>query len=438
MRRIVIAFCALLVVLTGATVAVAANAGTVADELDFRGYYVEPGADGDVNALENLVVEAREDGKAWYFVSLASEQAGGNDAFAEEIQLVIGEPGTILVVSPREIGAVSSEFDDTAVNRAVDASFDDFNDSFEEGSATFVDSLKGRSSDGGGGSALAGLLVILIPIAGIVGLGFLFSRFARKKSDARTGESIDDARAEIKAQLDAVASGIVDHSERVELSENEQIVEYYRAASATYEEANANLEEADSLAELAEIAGEVDRARWQLDAVAALLEGKEVPPEPTPDKPAACFFDPRHEPGTEAATIKTAAGQKEVRVCPMDAEKLRRGERPEPRTIKVGDRRVPAGMAPKSHGGLGMGGLGPFEMVLGGLAKAALSFDWGSLQARPRRRSPGGTFGPDILPGGGVFGPRSGPVGRSGRSRSSGRRSRRRSSPTIGRARRRR
>ncbi len=116
---------------------------------------------------------------------------------------------------------------------------------------------------------------------------------------------------------------------------------------------------------------------------------------PSPTLPAACFFDPTHKPGTAEATLRTPAGEKEVRVCRSCAERLARGEQPEPRMIDVGGSRVPAAKAPRSHGGLGMGGLSVFEIILGGLAAA------GAMRGGRDRREPvgGGTDWGDMLPG---------------------------------------
>ena len=100
------------------------------------------------------------------------------------------------------------------------------------------------------------------------------------------------------------------------------------------------------------------------------------------------------------ATIRTKAGSKEVRVCARCAAQMRAGKRPSSRKINVEDLPTPAGKAPRSHGGGGMGGLDAFEIILGGLGSilggGGLDYDWGS---NPRRRNPDGdVFGPDATP----------------------------------------
>jgi hypothetical protein len=66
-----------------------------------------------------------------------------------------------------------------------------------------------------------------------------------------------------------------------------------------------------------------------------------------------------------------------VQVCAADAEKLRRGEQPNPRMIEVGGRQVPAPSAPRSYGGGGFSWLDVFAVIVGGMGQAR-SYDWGS------------------------------------------------------------
>lgn len=416
-----------------------AAAATVAEAVDgaaFRGYFVEPGADGDVNALEGLVARANAD-ERWYFISLATEPSAGNDAFAESVQQRLPEPGTVLVVSPREIGAVSADYDDEPINSAVEAAARDFDAGFEVGATTFFEDLSGRptgSGDGGGGGGGGGggLAVLLVPLIAILGGLGILAWWSRRKAGARDGDRLAEARKEISAQLDALADRVVEHSDAAGLSDDRRVKEHYRAATAAYEGVRDALPRAGSLTVLATLSDRMDEARWRMESVDALLAAREPPPKPVAAEQARCFFDPTHPAGTEDATITTAAGDRQVKVCASCADKLRRGERPAPREIEVDGRRVPAGMAPRSYGGMGMGGLGPFSILLGGLMQG-MSFDWGAPVRRPRSR--GGPFGPDITPpgrfGSGRFGPGGFGSGGLGRGSGGGR-------PSIGRARRRR
>jgi len=99
--------------------------------------------------------------------------------------------------------------------------------------------------------------------------------------------------------------------------------------------------------------------------------------------------------------------------------------------IDVRGKKVPYAKAPRSHGGGGMGGLGIFEVIVGGLGAViaggglggggrgtpqhprrapapqrtaprdpgrGLDVDWGGGLGGRRQRRSGGTFGPDLTP----------------------------------------
>ena len=431
MRRILLlpvgAIAALaLLVLTPALAAAQPTFEEIADALQRDGLYVEVGADADADELASALDGIDE----VVVVVLAEDESTGADELSEALRDLTGLDASVLVITPGEVAvsSASSRYSDAELDAALDASLD----AFDAGASTtgavvaFTDELKltptaaaptpvaassgtgdsGTTSGGGGG--LGGFLIFFLVIAAIIGGLFWWSKRRANKID--TAE-VDRAKSEIRAQLEQVAHDIVEHEHTIDLADNEQAVDHYRDASATYKRVAEEVEQTENLHDLAEMNDDVDIARWQLEAALALAEGRDVPPRPEPDKPAACFFDPTHKPGTEECTIKTSAGDKEVRVCRSCAAKLEKGERPEPRMIDVGGKRVPAAKAPKSHGGLGMGGLSIFEVILGGLGAlaagrssrpsrtsrssgtAGVGLDWGDML--PKRRKSGTTFGPD-------------------------------------------
>ncbi len=440
-------------VVVSATGAAGQDLDVIVEQVELRGYYVQRGADADINELERIVAEADDAGSMVAIVILATEAEGGDDLLASDIfDRSIFD--TVVVVSDAGVGAVSV-FEDDQLADALDAALDvgrggGSNEAIAE---AFIDGLPGLeevfdgdeqdADSGGGGLGFLWVLLVLVVIGGVV---WFFVRRARRRGE---GDDVEVARQEIREQLDVIANEIVENQDTVELSGNEQAMEHYRAANTTYADAVEQLESTTDLLALAQLNHRVDQARWQLEAAEALVEGRPVPPEPEPDKPVACFFDPTHKPGTEDAVVRTPAGDKEVAVCRECADKLRRGERPTPRQITVGGRRVPAAKAPQSHGGRGMGGLGMFEVVLGGLggllggalgggdrrSSGGVSLDWGEALGTKRSRRSSGVFGPDRLPPGGRGLGRSTSGRRSSGRRSSGRRSGGRSSGRVGRGR---
>ena len=222
----------------------------------------------------------------------------------------------------------------------------------------------------------------------IVGLiGFVLWRNTRRAKDMAAGR-VDEAKAELKGQLDVIANEILDLSDRVTVAENDEALAHYRAANDTYAEVIDASETAVSLADLEALSDRLDKARWRLEAAEALIEGRNVPAEPE-DRPAHCFFDPSHRAGVEEAEIRTPAGSKVVGVCRECAGKLRKGETPTPRSINVGGRPVPAPQAPRSYGGGGLDWLSAFSILLGGRGNG-VSYDLGRTRNVRRASGSGG------------------------------------------------
>ena len=399
MRRPIALFLLLLLALVvPASAAFAADPDEIADQVDPRGYYIEPGAEADFEVMEDLVARVTNSETRFYFVALANDPVQGTDEFAEEVLDRLGSGATVVVISPGEIGARSDDFSDSDLNRAADAAVNDSDRTFEADFRVFAESLVGvpagatgttsglttttissttDESSGGGG-----VFIFLAVVAGVIALVVFMTRRSNKQAKQAGAQRIDEAKQEIRGQLDVIANEILDLADKVKLSEHDRAEEYFRTASATYQQALDQLDKATNLAELERLSDQLDTTRWQLEAAEAVVEGRKIPPEPE-DRPNACFFDPTHRAGVEEAKIETAAGSKTVSVCRECAGKLRRGEQPKPRDIMVGGRRVPAPMAPRSHGGGGFDWMGAVAVILSGLAQGA-SYNFGR---RPRRSS---------------------------------------------------
>ncbi len=368
MRRIAAALLSLTVLLM-AVAALAADIGDLADQAAFRHYAVESGAPVDINGMEQLVAELPDE-PAFYFVALADDPPEGADVVADDILARIGS-GTVVVVSPTDIGAVSTDFSDAQLGGALDASLPEYDRSYVDGFRVFAETLEQAepaAPSGGGGSALVPILLI----GGLILVTVVLVRRGSKKDERLRQRRLDEARAEIKAQLDAIANRILELGDQIAVADNEEATEHFRAASAVYDQELDAFEKVSALEELEQLSDRLDVARWELEAADALTEGRPVPPKPKPEeRSVACFFDPTHGAGTEEATITTPAGAKTVMVCRACAEKLRRGEKPQPRDVVVGGRRMPAPMAPRSYGGGGFDWMDVFEVVVAGMATKA-------------------------------------------------------------------
>ena len=225
------------------------------------------------------------------------------------------------------------------------------------------------------------LVVPLLLIGLILFIGFSLMRSSWRQRRAGTMR-IGEAHDEIAAQLAAIANEILDFSYRVDLDAHPEAVGLYRSASETYDRAELRLKQADTFTELEELSTELDRARWQLEAAEALVEGRTAPEEPTdPAQRSSCFFDTTHKAATEFAEMRTPVGTRVVGVCTDCAATLRKGSSPPPREITVAGRKVPAPQAPAAYGGGGFGALGPFSMLVPG-SPGTVEVDWGGGRRR--------------------------------------------------------
>ena len=372
----------LVAVLIGLVSATTVPAGAdMIESLQARHYFVDQGVDISTDELEALV--ARFDDV--YFVAM--ESGADADLLADELLDSLGS-GTVVVLTPSEIGAVSSEYDDNEIDAALDDTVATGGSSYGEDFSEFAASLTGaQPASAGGGFSLVPVLVV-VGLAGVV--GFFMWRGGSERRQAKE-KLFTEARAEIRQQMDVVATEIVELADDPRVASNEIATTHYREASETFRQAEARLTAASSLDQLEDLSDDLDRARWQLDAAQALVEGRPLPPEPVEEAPPHCFFDPTHGTGRVEAEIQTPAGAKKVMVCEADAEKLRRGESPDARQIPYDNQPVPAPRAPRTHGGLGMDWLDVFSILVGGMGRG-LPYDWSGGPRTTTRGRPGIPF----------------------------------------------
>lgn len=381
---------ALLLAVFAGSPALAQTVDEVADQVGDAGFFIEAGLTADPSAISDDVARARNGGLRFGVVLLDEDPAGGAVTFAEAVLDRIGN-GTVLVLSATGDGMVSTEVDQTAIGLALDrgaaaaeaAPAGQGDEAYVDAAVGSLLASSGRGDDqapsSGGGSG-TGLIILLVIVGGLVLLVWFAIWRGKKSSVASHARQVDTARTEIRSQLDAMANILLEITDLVSASTTSQDDTYLRQASATYTEAEEAYGTATDVGALEALADRLGEARWQLDAAAAIALGHEPPPQPPQEQRYQCFFDPTHGNATETAEIVTSAGKKTVRVCQEDAEKLRMGAQPQPRMIDVQGKRVPAPMAPKSHGGGGLDWLETFSILAGGAGQAA-SYDWG----RPRR-----------------------------------------------------
>jgi len=384
-----------LLVLMPVLPAAAQTSDEIAQSIDFRGYYRDGVADISVTDLEYLV--DRFPGIA--FVALDVTPDGGADRLADTLLDTSPRP-TVIVLTHDEAGGASLTLSDSQLDSAFAVAFDTTGDTylrdFEEVAMALGDAADRPGPDSGsdsGGAPASGPPWLLI--GAVLLVGFVAVRmWQNSRQDGAAGERrFAEARSEITAQMAAMANQILELADRVEVAGTAEVTAHYRRASDVYGAADERLAAATGMQDLERLADDLDDARWELAAAGALLDGDEVPDRPVDTPPEPCFFDPTHGAGVEQAELHTPVGSRTVLVCRDDAEHLRNGDRPEPRTVSVGGRPVPVSQAPRSHGGLGMDALDIFSIIVGGMGDP-MPYRWGRSRRRPTiGRIPGGFAG---------------------------------------------
>lgn len=361
--------------------ALAQSVPDVSQELELRRYYIGSGADVTIDEMEQLVDRFGGFG----FVALDDTPQGGADLLADELLNAAPSIETVIVLTADEAGAASALYDDAALDRAFDTAFSTTGDTyvrdFEQVAGTLSQTTgppEGQT-DGSSGGGFSFVWIVALAVIGY----FVYRMWANNRQDDRaTGRRLNEARAELEDQVAVVANQILELSDRPDLASNAAATAHFRTASEIFRSAETRLVAASAPAEYAALSDDLDDARWELAAAEALLEGRPVPDRPEEAHPEPCFFDPTHGAGIEEATLRTPAGERTVKVCRADADRLRAGEHPEPRSVTVDGKAVPAPKAPRSHGGGGMDALDIFSIILGGMGDGA-SYRWGGGRRRP-------------------------------------------------------
>jgi hypothetical protein len=378
MRRLLAAASLLLVPIVAAA---AVDPAEITDQLLLRHYYLDEGVEASIDEMEQLVATHTD----VHFVALASELAAGADSLAADLLAAI-ENGTVIVITPTEAGAASSEHDDASLASALDAASEGAAGSDVEYFEAFAGALPEAPPPPTPVEPARGfpvvVVVVVVGLIAVIGVGVW--RGNRRRSEAQAAQ-LEEARTEIRNQMDVVANRILEMGDDPRVADNAEAMSHFRLGSETFQNAESRLAAATTLAQFEDLSDDLDRARWELETAAALATGRPLPAPPQTEKPPACFFDPTHGAGTEEAELKTAAGSQKVWVCAADAEKLRRGEAPVPRTIPMGPGQVPAPQAPRSHGGMGLDWLDIFSVIVGGMG-SGVPYDWGG--SRPRTSGP--------------------------------------------------
>jgi len=212
----------------------------------------------------------------------------------------------------------------------------------------------GGDSGGGGGLPWLYILLGVLIVLGVLGVMRMRAVSRERRNRARVG-SIGTARSFHTARLDGLS---LRHSELVravgERPDDPALAEHHQTAGAKLVALRRQLPQLYSPRELRTCAGELDLTEWHIESAEALAEGRGLPPQPSSDRPALCFFTHEHGLGTVEVDVTRPDGTvASIWVCPANAVALSRAEPLLVGAVHVGGRQVPWPTAPTYYGAAG-------------------------------------------------------------------------------------
>jgi hypothetical protein len=281
--------------LAGGTASGSIDLGDVAGAMRGDPVYVDTDAEralneGEIDDLRSAIRGADTPIYIAVLPASAADLAGGDAAeVASQLADAVDRPGTYGVVVGERFRAGSTEL---PAGEAADLAQQALDANGDETAAVlndFVDRVRdaARSSGGSGGSGEGGdddsgssWVLPAVIAAGAGGAGLLVWRRSRR----RRAEAAERARAEaadrqmLKAELSVLADDVVRLEPEVDLhpearSDFDAAVNRYRAAQAA-------MDYADEPIDLVRVARVVAEARYSMDRVRAILEGRDPPAPP--------------------------------------------------------------------------------------------------------------------------------------------------------------
>jgi hypothetical protein len=278
-----------ILLVVAAVAMLAASPGEVVSELEEQGFYIESGSTASSEVVGDAVADAGFSGGRLYVVVLSEEPTSGAIFFADAVLDDLGA-GTILTVAPESVGYASDNntWSENELDEAVDASLDGTSD--DDVVVRFVESLTGPAVGGGGsgsgdqeGSG-GGLIWLLVFIGGLAALFFYLRSRSRKTSATARAGRLEQFRTAAQGKLNEVANDILEMETEVTMSENTEVQQHYKSASAKYAEVVDKVGTVTDPEELLDLSYQLDIAIWELDVAEAYLDGKTPPKKPEPPK----------------------------------------------------------------------------------------------------------------------------------------------------------
>ncbi len=194
----------------------------------------------------------------------------------------------------------------------------------------------------------------------------------------RTVRAADLAAARRTAQEDVTRFG--EELQRLDgdvamSSTDEAMLQDWQRALDSYESASRSLELLGDPDGIRHVTSALEDGRYAVACVRARREGR-----PLPTRRPPCFFNPAHGPSSVDVEWAPPGGQqRQIPVCPADADRLAQGAEPDVRTVPQGAGRVPYWQAGPAYSPWASGYFGAYAaggLLPGFLVGTLLASSW--------------------------------------------------------------
>ncbi|MGP3983981.1 hypothetical protein [Streptomyces sp. KR80] len=260
-----------------------------------------------------------------YVVALGDRFAAGADSTVMPRNAVDNLEGAVERSNPGDVGAMTGDFVDQAVQQA-------------RGDAPAAWNGGAGTSDGEGVSGVGLLISLGVLVAAVGGGALLVSRRTKQRRAERDRQQLETLRPVVDEDITAFGEEL----ERISFDPSapktdDTMREDYARALDSYDKAKASMEAARRPGDVRGVTEALEDGRFSLVTLEARRDGK-----PLPDRRPPCFFDPRHGPSVQDVQWAPAGGpERTVPVCAADAARLEDGEEPMGREVETASGRRP-------------------------------------------------------------------------------------------------
>jgi hypothetical protein len=256
-RQIVVAAATVGVVLVATAVAASAATPEEAAAGAAAGVYRQPGAQVvDLAQMEAAVADASDKGLDLTVAVLADSPDAVS--FAGSLNDLVG--GTVLVFTPDQYGAVSSELSQSELEDALDEAGPRLgSDDVVAGVSAFVAAATPRHFNWPA--------IILVAVVFVAAIGIAGRLVEQRATKARRKAALDREWAELDARADALANPVLALEQLVELADRTTLRDEYRVAASRYGELRDALEREPTPAAVEEIEQGLDDVESRIESL---------------------------------------------------------------------------------------------------------------------------------------------------------------------------